>query len=363
MKKALPILAAAILLCTLILASCNQDATIGIYSEVSQSMPSANVTMVRYLGDNGDGTYYYLADDGVFSYKSGTSKALFKSDASQRVVDAYLESSTSLYVLREKNSDKTTSLTRYSGSDLSTATDLGSGFKRILDGFCWKTEDSVSTIYYIDDGLHQYDNSVFDDCDSFEVIYSLQTESNDSNYAFFCLKLKKGSDETYHYYILKKGNGVPLAKVISKKGDPTYEGKRYDSYCGFQYIGNDSTFMLFHKESTTNVSSALKFTDDSITSFVSSMNNSLKKAYTQSASFYNELDDTVIVSCTNYFEIIHADGTKESKNKEYATNISTADITNFKLKSGSSTVFIVGTVENLLYSIDMSNPSATPVKL
>ncbi len=357
MKKALPILATAILLCTLILASCNFDATIGIYAEVSQSMPSANVTMERYLGDNGDGTYYYLADDGVFSYTSGSSKALFKSNASQRVVGAYLESSTSIYILSEKNSDKTTAITHYSGSDLSTATDLGSGFKGILDGFCWKTEtvDSkeVSTIYSIDGGaLTEYTVGNLN-CDSFKVEYALQTESASDKYAFFCLKVRVGETESIRYYVLKKGTATPLAKVD--------ETSSTVFYCGFQYIGNDSTFVLFKKNTATNVSSAWKITDGSIAEFVKSMDNALRKATTANSSFF--YNDDVIVACTNYFEIIHADGTKESKNKEYATNISTADITNFKLKNGSSTVFIVGTVENLLYSIDMSNPSATPVKL
>ena len=351
MKKSFSTLLMVALFCILILASCNIDPNIGILSEISQAEPNSGVVLRSYLGATGIGDaescYYYLADDGVYSYKSRTATSILVSDSIQRVVGAFLESDTDLYVLVENKKEMTTTL-KYSTNAGSTFSDIGTGFRGLLEnGFCWND----TNVYYLTAGGATPINT--EGCDSIEVLTSLATESNTGvQYAFFTLNETTGSETTRRHYVIKYGQAGPLFHVDSS--DTEY-------YCGFQYMGNESTFILFHKNSSTNVSSAWKISDGEIVSFVTNLNNSLEKAKSPNASFYNDKNDTVIVKCANYFASINASGEVESINRGFATDICTSDITNIKLISGRK--YIVGTVNSLIYSIDMDDSNNPPTKL
>jgi len=347
MKKAL-IITLAIVLFSAVMVACNIDATLGIYSEVAQSTPSTDVVLREYLGYY-DSKYFYLSDDGVYTLSSGTTTKIIASDDNQRVVGAFMESGTAkLYVLVEsKDKDKMGETTlKYSTDAGKNFTDLTTGIMGMLsNGFCWNS----SRIYYMQNSeLHEFTTNI---CDKITILSSLSSDSEtDDEYAFFSVNETTGDTTTNRYYVLKYGQNAPEKNL---EGDSTY-------YCGFQYIGGE--FYLLYKDTSKNLSYVYKLNGDKIEQYVK-LNFNLKFSKTQNATFYDPGYGKLVVKCSTYFdEVTLGDSPSvESVKNKYASNICTADITNIKLRDAQ--VYVVGTVNSMMYSIDMGNPDNAPVQI
>lgn len=347
MKKAL-IITLAIVLFSAVMVACNIDATLGIYSEVAQSTPSTDVVLREYLGYY-DSKYFYLSDDGVYTLSSGTTTKIIASDDNQRVVGAFMESGTKLYVLVEsKDKDKMGETTlKYSTDAGKNFTNLTTGIMGMLsNGFCWNNHN----IYYMEDGgLYEFTTEA---CDSIVILTSLSSNTETGNYAFFSVNEidEDAKTTTNRFYILTYGQNAPEKSI---EGDSTY-------YCGFQSVNSD--FYLLYKDTSKNLSYVYKLNGDKIEQYVK-LNFNLKFSKTQNATFYDPGYGKLVVKCSTYFdEVTLGDSPSvESVKNRYASNICTADITNFKLLSGG--VYVVGTVNSMLYTIDMDNPDNTPVQI
>ena len=350
MKKAI-IITMAIVLFSALMVACNIDATLGIYSEVAQSTPSSDVVLSRYLGYY-NSKYYYLSDDGVYSLETGVATTkLIASDENQRVVGAFMEDASKIYVLVEsKEKDKLGETTiKYSNDSGKNYSDLaeGNGIKGMLsNGFCWND----SRIYYMQNGeLHEFNIT----SEKIEILSAFSSDSETGDeYAFFSVNETEFGGTANRFYVLKYGDiDRDPEKII--KGDSTY-------YCGFQSIGSD--FYLLYKDTSKNLSYVYKLADDGPKEYVK-LNFNLKFSKTQNATFYDAGYNKLVVKCSTYFdEVTLGDEPKvESVKNRYASNICTADITNFKLREGQT--YIVGTVNSMMYSIDMGNPDNLPVAI
>ena len=349
MKKAI-IITLAVVLFSALMVACNIDATLGIYSEVAQSTPSSDVVLRDYLGYY-NSKYYYLSDDGVYSLEVGVATTkLIASDENQRVVSAFMEDASKLYVLVEsREKDKLgETVIKYSIDAGKNYSDLAAenGIKGMLsNGFCWND----SRIYYMQGGeLHEFNTNTSVKNEILSA-FSSDSETGDE-YAFFSVNETELGGTANRFYVLKYGDSAPVKNI---KGDSTY-------YCGFQSIGSD--FYLLYKDTSKNLSYVYKLADDGPKEYVK-LNFNLKFSKTQNSTFYDAGYGKLVVKCSTYFdEITLGDEPKvESVKNRYASNICTADITNFKNRDGQT--YIVGTVNSMLYSIDMGNPDNVPVAI
>ena len=372
MRKSLIILLAAVLFTLVAMAACNIDATIGIYSEAVQSTPSTDVVVRNYIGYfNGD--YYYLADDGLYK-KNETSKetkTLFKSSDTERIVNAYLElvgSTAHLYVFKDSkdmSQSFPTTLTYYEDvDDLENGAVINGPYTGMLcNGFVWN--DKV--ICYLKNGSAITINLALSAEATFEILSAFKSEMtfgvSNARYGFFSLKIKEnsGSDTyKYKYYVLNASNDT---KYIDYEVSDTTLQKRV--YCGFQCLTDSNTFLLLYMDTSgsSNYSYAKKLTAAGVSDYVTLTDN-MKYSVSQNASFYDPVANRVIVKCTNYFDEINlSDGSITQRKQQYAANICTADISDFVRKEAGSNIFIVGTANSFLYSIDMDNPENNPVQL
>jgi len=346
MKKAI-IITLAVVLFSAVMVACNIDATLGIYSEVAQSTPSTDVVLRDYLGF-ANSKYYYLSDDGIYSLSSGSTKKLIASDDNRRVVGAFMESETRFYALVEsKDKDKMGETT------LLYSSDAGENFNEITtaagltgmlsNGFCWNNHN----IYYMEAGaLHEFNTN---SSVSITILSSLSSNTETGNYAFFSVNETELGGTANRFYVLQYGENEPL---MNFKGDSTY-------YCGFQCVNSD--YYLLYKDTSKNLSYVYKINGDKIEQYVK-LNFNLKFSKTQNATFYAPEYGKLVVKCSTYFDEVDLSTKKvESVKNKYASNICTADITNFKLRDGA--IYIVGTVNSMLYSIDMDHPDNTPVAI
>lgn len=371
MRKTLIILLAAVLFTLVAMAACNIDATIGIYSEAVQSTPSTDVVVRNYIGYfNGD--YYYLADDGLYK-KNETSKetkTLFKSSDTERIVNAYLElvgSTAHLYVFKDSkdmSQSFPTTLTYYEDVDnLENGAVINGPYTGMLpNGFVWN--DTV--ICYLDEGSAKALDIQLDTGATFEVLAAYKSEMTyggiKEGYGFFSIKITTtgSTDAKYKYYVF---NGYTGSKLIDYEVTDTTMQKR--SYCGFQCLTSTDEFMLLYMDTSgsSNYSYAKKLTAAGVSDYVTLTDN-MKYSVSQNASFYDPVANRVIVKCTNYFDEINlSDGSITQRKQQYAANICTADISDFVRKEAGSNIFIVGTANSFLYSIDMDNPENNPVQL
>ena len=370
MRKSLIILLAAVLFTLVAMSACNIDATIGIYSEAAQSTPSTDVVVRNFIGYfNGD--YYYLADDGLYKKNENTkeTKTLFKSSDTERIVNAYLElvgSTAHLYVFKDSkdmSQSFPTTLTYYEDvNDLENGHVINGPYTGMLcNGFVWN--DTV--ICYLDEGSANALDIQLDTGATFEVLAAYKSEMTyggiKEGYGFFSIKITTtgSTDAKYKYYVFNDTG----SKLIDYEVTDTTMQKR--SYCGFQCLTSDDEFMLLYMDTSgsSNYSYAKKLTAAGVSDYVTLTDN-MKYSVSQNASFYDPIANRVIVKCTNYFDEINlSDGSITQRKQQYAANICTADISDFVRKEAGSNIFIVGTANSFLYSIDMDNPDNNPVQL
>ena len=374
MRKPFIIILAAVLFTLLAMAACNIDATIGIYSEAAQSTPSTDVVIRNYIGSF-KGDYYYLTDDGIYK-KNGESKeitTLFRSTDTERVVNAYFEEvdadTAYLYVLKDSkdlSAGFPTSLKYYISTDGYTEAHDVSGIydvrNMLPNGFVW---DNMH-VYYLENGSAvSFDLTAGVYIDILSAYKSEMTyDKSKDRYAFFSIKQKAsetGDETARKYYVLKAGNPLPVINL-----DITDDDEKKRVYCGFQCLKDDSEFLLLYMntDGSSNYSYAKKLTSSGIADYVTLTDN-MKYSVSQNASFYDPVGDRVVVKCTSYFDEINlSDGKITQRKQQYAANICTADISDFIRKDTSdSNIFIVGTANSFLYSIDMDHPENNPVQL
>ncbi|MBO4393235.1 MAG: hypothetical protein J5800_02720 [Spirochaetales bacterium] len=351
MKKSFSILTIAALLCILILASCNIDATIGIYSEVSTSTPNKNVTLVNYIGQDSSDRYYYQLDDGVYRTEYG---ALLKSTKDSRVIGSSLDGD-NLYVMKENIAENvansTVEIYRYTDpTNLSTGTKVtfeaepaeGERLTRLFTNGIVLSNMNVYRLSGTD--LHKIDVGISNG----KVIYGIESE----DYAF--IRIYNNDAEAAKYFVVDNSSDTLHVNIDADT----------KTYSGFQYFSADPEFVLFYRDNSSNKSYATKLNAGGISESPVLLKSSLTKSTTYNASFLNPADtNQVIVKCNNYFDVIDfSEGTVTPVNKGYAADICTADVSNFKVVEGTHKV-VVGTVSSLLYLIDMDDTSKTPVEI
>lgn len=352
MKKSFSILTIAALLCILILASCNIDATIGIYSEVAASTPNKNVTLVNYIGQDSSDRYYYQLDDGVYRIGYG---ALFKSTKGTRVIGSSLDGD-NLYVMKENVADNvansTVEIYRYTdptNSETGTKIDWApADGERLTRLFTNGIVLSNKNVYRLDGtDLHKIDVGISNGA----VISGIESE----DYAF--IRIYNNDADAAKYFVVDNASDTLHVNIDADT----------KTYSGFQYFSADPSFILFYIDNSSNKSYAIKLTAGGIDESSVLLKSSLTKSTTYNASFLNPANtNQVIVKCNNYFDVIDysdpANITVTPVNKGYAADICTADVSNFKIVEGTNKV-VVGTVSSLLYLIDMDDTTKTPVEI
>lgn len=338
-------------LCLITFISCNSDAINGIYRDIAESQPNTDVTMISYLGHTSEpDTYYYLADDGVYSYSNGVTKAIRTSDSEKSVRGAYLDvSGKKLYVsLTPKG---TSGKTEIQYCDLGNDQQDFKTFDKINDpingllsnGFCWTS----NKIYRLSEQLGEAETIQ----EKYEITEALGSESTSDQYAYFLAKEKVDNKYTGNnrIYVYKAGTEGKPTKVIDVE-------TKDSTYCGFQYIGKDESdkekFLLFSQNGNTDLITDKDDSDskeDSILLGVSLPNS------TNNASFYDESSKKAIIMCANSFIEISTESAikkEQTKTNGYAQDISNAEITNI-IKQDDG--YIAGTTNGLLYKISVSD--------
>ena len=340
-------------LCLITFISCNSDAINGIYRDIAESQPNTDVTMMSYLGHtSGSDTYYYLADDGVYSYSNGVTKAIKTSNSEKSVRGAYLDANgKKLYVfLSLKGSAKGSAETEIQYCDLGMEQEGFKKFDKINDpikgllsnGFCWTS----NKIYRLSEQLGEAESIQ----EKYKISEALGSESTSDQYAYFLAKEKDGDKYTGNckIYVYKAGTEGKPTKVIDVE-------TKESTYCGFQYIGQESgkeRFLLFSQNGDTDLITNDGDNDTKVASI--SLGTNLPN-FTNNASFYDESSKKAIIKCANIFIEISIESTikkEQTKTDGYAQDISNAKITNI-IKQDDG--YIAGTTNGLLYKISVSD--------
>ena len=352
-SKTIFIALAVTLIAAIALCSCNLDATDGIYSEIADSTPSTSVTVKAYLGQF-SGEYYYLTDSEVCKINDeGNSTVLFSSSETGVIRAASLASDGSILILKQNvDTDGTlkgSSLyyNAYSGSAYADPVLVEGSFNGLL----------VNGLFYDATSIYRYDGgkSQIDTSGNVSVQYHLVT----GDYAFFSVT---DADSNYKIYVIKASDGTKLFDGITGSSDRTF--------IGFQPLpsGTDFVLMNYDKSKAKSNLYVLNTGNTEVTTDIyTTLNSSIPYAYgTQTVSFiYTEEEKTYIVfKCSSYFDKVRvsddeSDGDVTQVSTGFASNLRTTDITNV-LETGTAGVFIVGTVDSMLYELDMNHPDNPP---
>ena len=344
---------AAILIAAVALCSCNLDATDGIYSEIADSTPSTSVTVKAYLGQF-NSEYYYLTDSEVCKINDdGNATVLFSSSETEIIRAASLASDGSILILKQNmNVDGTlkgSSLyyNEYSGTAYSDPVLVEGSFNGLLvNGLFY---DSTS-IYHYDGGKSQIDTG-----GNVSVQYCLVT----GNYALFSVT---DTNSDYKIYVIKASDGTKLFDGIKGSSDMTY--------IGFQPLPSGKDFVLLNydrSKAKSNLYVLAEGNTEVTGDIYTTLRSSIPYAYgTQTVSFiYTEDEKTYIVfKCSSYFDKVRisadeSDGEVSQVSTGFASNLRTTDITN-AIETSTAGVFVVGTVDSMLYELDMNHPDKSP---
>ena len=341
------------LIAAIALCSCNLDATDGIYSEIADSTPSTSVTVKAYLGQF-NSEYYYLTDSEVCKINDdGNSTVLFSSSETGIIRAASLASDGSILILKQNvNTDGTLKGSSlyyyaYSGSAYADGVPVEGSFNGLL----------VNGLFYDSTSIYRYagGKSQIDTGGNVSVQYSLVT----GDYALISVT---DASSNYKLYVIKASDGTKLFDGITGSADKTY--------IGFQPLPSGTDFVLLNYDRSKAKSNlyVLEAGNTEVTSEVyTTLKSSIPYAYgAQTVSFiYTEDEKTYIVfKCSSYFDKVRVsedetDGEVTQVSTGFASNLRTTDITN-ALETSTSGVFIVGTVDSMLYELDMNHPDNPP---
>ena len=343
MKKVI-IIAIAIL--TVLLASCNIDATDGIYSEAASSTESTAVTLRSYLGQDNTGRYYYLTDEGIF--RIGEADALFPSANGSIIRAASLLENGSLLILRQSTDitkGSTLSYHEYDGSAYKAAVVISGNYSDLL----------TNGLFYNSIGVYRYSGSGTE-ATALEGLTGLTDVKAvvTGNYAFFEVKYSSGD---YRAFVADsngtlKASGLPCTALEN----PTLVG-------GFQAV-DDLNFLVLYRLKSNSRLGVYKMTNSGL-----DVDPAIKPNFTGTDAKAFIYDGYVYIKDTNSFKKIKTDGTEEADpvTTGFAANLRTAEITNILPAKDSSGeviegVFIAGTKTSMLYRIDMINNESTQIK-
>ncbi|MBQ7645158.1 MAG: hypothetical protein IJS84_09060 [Spirochaetales bacterium] len=325
-----------ILLAAIALCSCNLDATDGIYSEIADSTESTNVTIKSFLGIYND-EYYYLSDEAV--RKIGSGNAVFGSSEQIIVRGASLNTTDGSFLVLNQNRNTLTANISYYAGATANAEPLDGTFNGLLP----------NGLFYDSSKIYRYNAGASAILSDVAVQYYLVC----GDYAFFSVK---DADQNYKFYVIQASTGTKLIDGID--GSST-------TYIGFQRIADDD-YVLLNYNNSNATSNLYKLTSAGVSADVwTKLQSSVPSAYsTQSASFlYNDgAADYIIFKCNSYFDKVKvSDGTVQQISTGFAANLRTADITNI-LESGTAGVYIAGTVDSMLYRMDLANDTSTQLR-
>ena len=329
-----------------LLASCNIDATDGIYSEAAASTESTAVTMRTYLGQDNTGRFFYLADEGVFVI--GQTDALFPNTQSSIIRAASLQADGSLLVLSQSTDitlGSTLSFYAYAGGTYADAVVVSGNYSDLL----------TNGLFYNSTGVYTYSGSGTE-ATAVEGLSGLSDvkAAVTGSYAFFEVKDSNGD---YRAFAATsdgslKASGLPCTALEN----PTMVG-------GFQAV-DDSNFLVFYRRPSQSKLDVYRMTGTGVDT-----ESAITPDFsgTEAVSFI--YDGHVYIKDTNSFKKIKADGTGETEQVTtgFATNLRTAEITNIlPAKDGNGQViegvFIAGTKSSMLYRIDMVNDESTQIR-
>ena len=343
MKKTIII---AIAVMAILLASCNIDATDGIYSEAASSTESTAVTMRTFLGQDGTGRYYYLTDEGIFLI--GETDALFSNGDGSIIRAAALLDDGSLLILRQSTDiTKGSTLTyhAYGSSTYKTGTVINGNYANLL----------TNGLFYNSLGVYRYSGSgseatALEGLSGLSDVRAIVTD----DYSLFIIKNTSGD---YRAYVADSDGTLKAA------GLPCTMFENITLIGGFQAV-DDQNFLIFYRQPKNSKMQVFKMTNSGIGTEASITPDF---SGTEAVSFI--YDGYVYVKDTNSFKKIKADGTgdPEQITTGFAANLRTAEITNIlpardsegKVVEG---VFIAGTKSSMLYRIDMVNNESTQIK-
>lgn len=335
---------ALILITAIVLCSCNLDATDGIYSEIADSTESTNVTVKSYLGQY-SGEYYYLTDEAVF--KIGSPDPIFQGTSTSVVRGASLiDPATGAFLVLRQNRETLHAELSYYATPQTDAVELGSFNGLLANGLFYDS----SKIYRCNAGAA---TEIVTDV---SVQYALTT----GDYSFFSVK---DAENNYKFYVIKADGTVLFSGITGTS----------KTYIGFQPLLSGTDFILLNYDSSkakTNLY-LLANGDTEVTSTVyTTLKSSIPYAYsTQTPSFIytNAESETYIVfKCSSYFDKVRVSDTEEERtvtqiSTGFAANLRTADVTNI-LATDTDGVFIAGTVDSMLYEINMNEDTSTQRK-
>ena len=340
-KKTTILALAMTLITAIVLCSCNLDATDGIYSEVADSTESTNVTLKAFLGIYND-EYYYLSDDAVS--KIGSQDPLFSSSGDIIIRGASLNAGAFL-VLKENRSTLKGTITYYADAT-AEGTDLEGNFNVLLP----------NGLFYDSTNIYRYNGGVTAIVSDVTIQYTLVN----GDYTFFSVK---DGDGNFKFYVIK-ADGTVLFNGI--------EGSS-KTYIGFQALPSGQDFILLNYDNSTAKSNLYLLANGESqvrTDVYTTLKSSIPYAYsTQVSSFFynNGENNYIIFKCSSYFDMVlvsddpETDGTVTQVSTGFAANLRTADITNI-LATDTDGIYIAGTVDSMLYRMDMPNDTSTQIR-
>ena len=330
------ILALALILAAIALCSCNLDATDGIYSEIADSTESTNVTIKSFLGIYND-EYYYLSDEAV--RKIGSGSALFGSSEQIIVRGASLNTTDGSFLILNQNRDTLTAGISYYADATANAVVLDGTFNGLLP----------NGLFYDNSKIYRYNGGASEILSDVTVQYYLVC----GDYAFFSVK---DADQNYKFYVIQASTGNKLIDGIDGTSS---------TYIGFQRIADDDYVLLNYNNSNAK-SNLYKLTSAGVSADIwTTLKSTVPSAYsTQAASFlYNDGEaDYIIFKCSSYFDKVRVTDAEVTQiSTGFAANLRTADITNI-LESGTAGIYIAGTVDSMLYRMDIANDTSAQLR-
>ncbi|MGP1507811.1 MAG: hypothetical protein ACTTJW_02900 [Sphaerochaeta sp.] len=326
------------------LVSCNLDASDGIYSEISSSAESANVTIRAYLGKY-NSEFYYLTDSGVYKYKDGSTTAVFERTDKYLIREASLNETDGAITLKKMDRqtlENTIVHNAVSGSGY-TETELSGIYSHLL----------ANGLFYDASQIYRYSSGTATPIVSgVHVEYSLETNGT----AFFCVKEK--ATGKYKFYVIEADGAIK----VGVDGSNT-------SYTVFQPVGTSGDYALVSYNSGNSTYNAYRLTSAGVSS---SIWFTLKSALgseksTQAASFYYEsgTGKFIYIKGSSFFDkvnITEATPSVEPVNTGFAANLRTTEITDIRQEPGETGKFIAGTSVSMLYRIEMANDTSTQLR-
>ncbi len=343
MKKVIII---AIAVMAVLLASCNIDATDGIYSEAASSTESTAVTLRTYLGQDNTGRYYYLTDEGIFLI--GSTDVLFANTNDSIIRAASLLDDGSLLILRQGTDITKGSTLTYHGfgsATYKTGTVIEGNYSGLL----------TNGLFYNSIGVYKYSGSgsqatALEGLSELSDVMAVVT----GDYAFFQVKNSNGD---YRAFVADsdgdvKASGLPCTALEN----PTLVG-------GFQAV-DDQDFLVLYRKKTDSKLGVYKMTNAGV-----DVEASLTPDFTGTEATSFLYDGYVYVKDTNSFKKFKADASEDAEQVTtgFAANLRTAEITNILPAKDSSGqliegVFIAGTKSSMLYRIDMVANESTQIR-